>query len=91
MENGEQISDMLTVREVARLFHIHRNTLRRWSNEGRITAYRINPRGDRRFNRAEISRFLAELGGQTGNWGKTNEGQRSGSQVMTVTQNKPRI
>jgi len=64
MGNGELMSDMLTVREVARLFHIHPNTLRRWSNNGRIKAYRITPRGDRRFKREEIIRFLGELNGQ---------------------------
>ena len=42
MANGEHMSGMLTVREVARLFHIHPNTLRRWSNAGRIKAYQIN-------------------------------------------------
>jgi excisionase family DNA binding protein len=62
MGNGELMSDMLTVREVARLFHIHPNTLRRWSRKGRIRAYRINARGDRRFKREEIAQFLAELG-----------------------------
>lgn len=61
METGEHMSSMLTVREVARLFHVHPNTLRRWSNSGRIKAYRITPRGDRRFDREEIARFLAEL------------------------------
>jgi len=65
MANGEHMSNMLTVREVARLFHVHPNTLRRWSNKGRIRAYRITPRGDRRFKREEIARFLAELNGQT--------------------------
>jgi excisionase family DNA binding protein len=75
--NSEQMSDMLTVREVARLFHIHPNTLRRWSNDGRIKAYRITPRGDRRFKREEIARFLAELDGQAENWRETNERQRS--------------
>jgi excisionase family DNA binding protein len=64
MGNGELMSDMLTVREVARLLHVHPNTLRRWSNKGRIRAYRITPRGDRRFKREEIVRFLAELNGQ---------------------------
>jgi excisionase family DNA binding protein len=64
MGNGEHMSDMLTVREVARLFHIHPNTLRRWSNAGRIKAYHINQRGDRRFKREDIVRFLAELNGQ---------------------------
>jgi excisionase family DNA binding protein len=52
---------MLTVREVARLFHIHPNTLRRWSNKGRIKAYRITPRGDRRFKREETAHFSQEL------------------------------
>jgi excisionase family DNA binding protein len=61
MANEEQIGNMLTVKEVAQLLHIHPNTLRRWSNRGRIRAYRITPRGDRRFRREEIARFLAEL------------------------------
>jgi excisionase family DNA binding protein len=61
MANEEMKDDMLTVREVARLLHVHPNTLRRWSNNGRIKAYRITPRGDRRFKREEIARFLAEL------------------------------
>ena len=65
MGNGDGMSNMLTVREVARLFHVHPNTLRRWSNKGMIRAYRINQRGDRRFKREEIVRFLAELNGQT--------------------------
>ena len=61
MGNGEHMSEMMTVREVARLLHVHPNTLRRWSNAGRIKAYHINLRGDRRFEREEIARFLAEL------------------------------
>ena len=63
MKTGEHLSEMLTVREVARLFHIHPNTLRRWTNDGRIRAYRITPRGDRRFKREEIFRFLEDLNG----------------------------
>jgi excisionase family DNA binding protein len=59
--DDEQMGNMLTVKEVARLLHVHPNTLRRWSNSGRIRAYRITPRGDRRFRREEITRFLAEL------------------------------
>jgi len=64
---SEQMDDMLTVREVARLLHVHPNTLRRWSNNGRIRAYRITPRGDRRFKREEIARFLEELNDYAGN------------------------
>jgi len=78
MGNGEHMSDMLTIREVARLFHVHPNTLRRWSNNGRIRAYRITPRGDRRFKREEIVRFLEQLNGQMDNyWQEVESGQRS--------------
>jgi excisionase family DNA binding protein len=61
MGNGEQIDEMLTIRQVARLLHVHPNTLRRWSSDGRIKAYRITSRGDRRFRREDVARFLAEL------------------------------
>jgi len=61
MANDEQMDDMLAVREVARLLHVHPNTLRRWSNNGRIKAYRITSRGDRRFKREDIARFLAQF------------------------------
>ena len=61
MANDAQMDDMLTVREVARLLHVHPNTLRRWSNNGRIKAYCITPRGDRRFKRDDIARFLAQF------------------------------
>ena len=65
---SEQMDDMLTVREVARFLHVHPNTLRRWSNKGRIRAYRISPRGDRRFKREEIARYLAELNAYADKW-----------------------
>ncbi len=58
----EELTDsMLTVGEVAQLLHIHTNTVRRWSDRGFIMAYRISRRGDRRFRREDIARFLAEL------------------------------
>ncbi|HEY32757.1 MAG TPA: helix-turn-helix domain-containing protein [Dehalococcoidia bacterium] len=47
-------SSALTVREVAYLLNIHVNTVRRWSDNGILKSYRIGPRGDRRFKRADI-------------------------------------
>jgi len=61
MASDEHMDDMLTVGEVARLLHVHPNTLRRWSNKGRIRSYRINPRGDRRYRLRDIEGFLAQL------------------------------
>lgn len=52
---------MLTVRDVSSLLRVHVNTVRRWNNRGLLKAYRIGPRGDRRFGLHDVARFLAEL------------------------------
>jgi excisionase family DNA binding protein len=61
MADYERMDKMLTPREVAELLHIHPNTLKRWSDKGRIVAYRINPRGDRRYRLQDIDCFLAQF------------------------------
>ena len=58
--NNNQMGSMLTVREVSQLLHVHSNTLRRWSDQGIIKAYRIGPRGDRRFRAEDIAVLLLE-------------------------------
>ena len=60
MLSNNQIKPMLTVKEVAKLLHVHTNTVRRWSDRNIIRAYRITRRGDRRFRQEDIARFLAE-------------------------------
>ena len=67
MASSDEMGPMLAVREVARLLHIHSNTVRRWSDRGIIRAYHITPRGDRRFRREDIAAFLAELNANKGN------------------------
>lgn len=57
---AKSMTTMLTVREVSRLLHVHSNTLRRWSDQGIIKAYRIGPRGDRRFRPEDIAVLLLE-------------------------------
>jgi excisionase family DNA binding protein len=59
MANHKNIASLLTTSDVARLLNIHINTVRRWSNEGRLRAYRLGSRGDRRFQREDIASFLA--------------------------------
>ena len=49
------ISTMLTTTDVARIFNVHRETIRRWSEQGIIKAYRVGPRGHRRFSREEVA------------------------------------
>jgi excisionase family DNA binding protein len=63
MFRQDEIKPMLTVKDVARLLHIHTNTVRRWSDQNIIKAYRITRRGDRRFRREDIAHYLAEFNG----------------------------
>ncbi|MEP6639952.1 MAG: helix-turn-helix domain-containing protein, partial [Chloroflexota bacterium] len=49
----------LSVTKAARLLGVHPNTIRSWSDAGRLRYYRINPRGDRRYRLGDLQRFLA--------------------------------
>lgn len=60
MANHREIASLLTTSDVARLLNIHINTVRRWSNEGKLRAFRIGSRGDRRFQQDDIAVFLAQ-------------------------------
>ena len=61
MGRHKHMGAVLTTSEVAYLLNVHINTVRRWSNQGIIKAYRIGPRGDRRFRREDIAGFLTGL------------------------------
>ena len=61
MENSEEkISDMLTTGQVARLLNVHTSTVRRWSEQGVIKAYRIGPRASRKFLRRDVALLFLE-------------------------------
>jgi diguanylate cyclase (GGDEF)-like protein/excisionase family DNA binding protein len=53
------IDATLSVTKAARLLGVHPNTVRAWSDAGRLRYYRINPRGDRRYRLGDLQRFLA--------------------------------
>ncbi len=57
--NYRDIDGMLTTSEVAHLLNVHINTVRRWSNQGILKAYRIGSRGDRRFRQEDVDSFLS--------------------------------
>jgi diguanylate cyclase (GGDEF)-like protein/excisionase family DNA binding protein len=50
---------MLTVTGAARLLGVHPNTIRAWTDQGRLRCVRINERGDRRFMTSDLRAFLA--------------------------------
>jgi diguanylate cyclase (GGDEF)-like protein/excisionase family DNA binding protein len=56
----DDASALLTVAQAATLLGVHPNTIRTWTDAGRLTAYRINARGDRRFRRGDVERLLVE-------------------------------
>ena len=49
----------LSVTKAARVLGVHPNTVRAWSEAGRLRYYRINERGDRRYRLTDLQRFLA--------------------------------
>ena len=49
---------LLTTTEVGKLLNLHANTVRRWSDNGILKAYRIGSRDDRRFRYEDIMSFL---------------------------------
>jgi diguanylate cyclase (GGDEF)-like protein/excisionase family DNA binding protein len=53
----------LSVTKAARMLGVHPNTIRAWSDAGRLRYYRINPRGDRRYRLGDLQRFLAAAAG----------------------------
>lgn len=48
----------LSVTKAARLLGVHPNTIRAWSDQGRLRFYRINARGDRRYRLGDLQHFL---------------------------------
>ena len=54
-QNNEQL---LSINEVARLFDVHVETLRRWDNEGKLKAVRIGKLGHRKYKKSDIDKLL---------------------------------
>ncbi len=57
---------MLTVTGAARYLGVHPNTIRAWTNGGRLRCVRINARGDRRFRTSDLASFLAAAAATAG-------------------------
>jgi diguanylate cyclase (GGDEF)-like protein/excisionase family DNA binding protein len=76
----------LSVTKAARLLGVHPNTIRAWSDQGRLRYYRINPRGDRRYRLGDLQRFLdaaegTPVGGAASADQATNGRRRSGRRL----------
>ena len=57
---------MFTTTQAARYLGVHPNTIRRWEAQGILPCYRLGTRGDRRFLREEVDRFLGKARSDNG-------------------------
>jgi len=51
--------NFLTLLEVAKILHVHVNTVRRLVFSGRLPAVRVSERGDLRIRSGDLDKFLA--------------------------------
>lgn len=65
-ERGEDRGTLVSVAQAAALLGVHPNTIRAWTDAGRLPAFRINARGDRRYRSGDVERLLAEGTGDGG-------------------------
>jgi DNA-binding transcriptional MerR regulator len=54
----EELPELLTIKEVTMLLHVHPNTLRNWEKEGLISVVRIGRRRDRRYQKEIIHQMM---------------------------------
>ena len=47
-------SELISLREAARILDVHPETLRRWDNSGKLRAVKINKRGDRKSRPEDV-------------------------------------
>ncbi len=59
-DRGSDPQGLISVAQAAARLGVHPNTIRAWTDAGRLPAYRINVRGDRRFRREDVEMLLAE-------------------------------
>ncbi len=76
----------LTVTKAARVLGVHANTVRAWSDAGRLRFYRINDRGDRRYRMADLQRFLAAAESAPAADPSYRGGRRDAGHTTTLTE-----
>jgi len=68
--NAARHTEFLSVSEAARTLGVHPNTVRVWTEQGVLTCMRINRRGDRRYRRSDLVRFMKAARSRPGRRGR---------------------
>jgi len=50
---------LIKIREAAEMLSVNPETLRRWDREGKLRAIIISKRGDRRYKKEDIEKFIS--------------------------------
>ena len=66
--------NMLTVAEAAERLRAHAHSVRRWADMGILPSHRVGVRGDRRFRRQDLDKFLVP--GDTESYGRPDESNK---------------
>jgi excisionase family DNA binding protein len=56
----KKINGLLKLSEACELLHVHANTLRQWDKKGVLKAIRFGQRGDRRYRREDLLKFMKQ-------------------------------
>lgn len=59
-EKAAKFGTLLYTSGVAAIFQVHPNTIRRWSDEGKLVVEKTGPRGDRRFYREGVAIYYLD-------------------------------
>ena len=54
----QEVPELLTISEASKTLKVHPNTLRKWDKKGILKAVRFGQRGDRRYRKEDLSKFI---------------------------------
>lgn len=58
---GQDLPELMTVKEVAAFLRVSPLTIKRWGKKGKLPAIRINSRGDRRYKKEAVLWLVGEM------------------------------
>lgn len=58
--NSDDTKKLLNINQVAEIFGVHPDTLRRWDREGKLKSIRIGKRGHRKYSYEDIQKTMKQ-------------------------------